>query len=72
MTFQQIVANGLSFQVATAGSGEKLILCLHGFPESAISWRHQIDPLAQAGYRVLAPDLRGYGSTTRPTGIDAY
>jgi pimeloyl-ACP methyl ester carboxylesterase len=55
-----------------AGSGEKLVLCLHGFPESAISWRHQIDPLAQAGYRVWAPDLRGYGGTTRPTGIDAY
>ncbi len=55
-----------------AGSGETLILCLHGFPESAISWRHQIDPLAQAGYRVWAPDLRGYGGTTRPTGIDAY
>ncbi len=55
-----------------AGSGEKLILCLHGFPESAISWRRQIDPLAQAGYRVWAPDLRGYGGTTRPTGIDAY
>ena len=72
MTFQQIVVNGLSFRVAMAGFGEKLILCLHGFPESAISWQHQIDPLAQAGYRVWAPDLRGYGGTTRPTGIDAY
>lgn len=55
-----------------AGSGGKLVLCLHGFPESAISWRHQIDPLAQAGYRVWAPDLRGYGGTTRPTGTEAY
>lgn len=55
-----------------AGSGRKLILCLHGFPESAVSWRHQIGPLAQAGYQVWAPDLRGYGGTTRPTGIDAY
>lgn len=72
MTFQQMVVNRLSFRVAMAGSGEKLILCLHGFPESAISWQHQIDPLAQAGYRVWAPDLRGYGGTTRPTGIDAY
>jgi pimeloyl-ACP methyl ester carboxylesterase len=72
MTFQQIVSNRLSFRVAAAGSGEKLVLCLHGFPESAISWRHQIAPLAQAGYRVWAPDLRGYGGTTRPTGIDAY
>ena len=72
MTFQQIVVNGLSFRVAMAGSGEKLILCLHGFPESAVSWQHQIDPLAQAGYRVWVPDLRGYGGTTRPTSIDAY
>ncbi|CUS36523.1 Alpha/beta hydrolase fold protein [Candidatus Nitrospira nitrificans] len=71
-SFQWVEANHLSVRVATAGSGEKLILCLHGFPESAISWRHQIDPLAQAGYRVWAPDLRGYGGTTRPAGIDSY
>lgn len=72
MMFQQICANQLTFRVATAGSGDRLILCLHGFPESAVSWRYQIDPLAQAGFRVWAPDLRGYGGTTRPIGIDAY
>ena len=72
LSFHRVSANQLSFRVAAAGSGEKLILCLHGFPESAISWRYQIDPLVQAGYRVWAPDLRGYGGTTRPTGIDAY
>ncbi len=72
MTFQQIGANQLTFRVATAGSGDRLILCLHGFPESAVSWRYQMDPLAQAGFRVWAPDLRGYGGTTRPTGIEAY
>ena len=55
-----------------AGAGERLVLCLHGFPESAVSWRHQIEPLAQAGYRVWAPDLRGYGRTTRPIGVAAY
>lgn len=70
--FQQISANHLSFRVATAGSGDRLVLCLHGFPESALSWRHQIEPLAHAGYRVWAPDLRGYGGTTRPAGLDAY
>jgi len=48
------------------------MLCLHGFPESAVSWRYQIVPLAQAGFQVWAPDLRGYGGTTRPIGIDAY
>jgi epoxide hydrolase 4 len=49
-----------------------LVLCLHGFPESALSWRYQIEPLAQAGFHVWAPDLRGYGGTTRPRGIEAY
>lgn len=72
MTFQQISANQLSFRAATAGTGKRLILCLHGFPESAISWRYQIPPLAQAGYRVWAPDLRGYAGTTRPAGMEAY
>ncbi len=70
--FQQVSANQLSFRVAAAGSGDRLMLCLHGFPESAISWRHQIAPLARAGYRVWAPDLRGYAGTTRPTGLDTY
>ena len=48
--FQQVDANQLSFRVAEAGSGDRLMLCLHGLPESAISWRHQIAPLARAGY----------------------
>ena len=72
LTVQQVSANHLSFRVAMAGSGDQLVLCLHGFPESAMSWRHQMAPLAQAGYRVWAPDLRGYAGTTRPVGIDAY
>ncbi len=72
LSFRQIVANRLSFQVAMAGTGDRLLLCLHGFPESAVSWRYQIESLAQAGYRVWAPDLRGYGGTSRPTGIEAY
>ena len=70
--FRHVSANRLSFRLAAAGSGDRLLLCLHGFPESAISWRHQIAPMAQAGYQVWAPDLRGYGSTTRPTDLDAY
>ncbi|MDH4328775.1 MAG: alpha/beta hydrolase [Nitrospira sp.] len=70
--FQQVSANHLSFRVAVAGSGDRLLLCLHGFPESAVSWRHQVSPLAGAGYRIWAPDLRGYAGTTRPTDLDAY
>ena len=64
MLFRQVLANQLSFRVAMAGSGDQLVVCLHGFPESAMSWRYQLAPLAQAGYRVWAPDLRGYGGTT--------
>jgi len=70
--FQQVSANHLSFRVAVAGSGDRLLLCLHGFPESVLSWHHQIAPMAHAGYRVWAPDLRGYAGTTRPTDLDAY
>lgn len=47
------------------------MLC-HGFPESAHSWRHQIEPLAAAGYHVLAPDQRGYAGSSAPTDVDAY
>ncbi|MDH5670258.1 MAG: alpha/beta hydrolase [Nitrospira sp.] len=70
--YHNVSANGLSFRVAVAGSGDRLLLCLHGFPESALSWRHQLAPLAHAGYRVWAPDLRGYAGTSKPDGIEAY
>jgi pimeloyl-ACP methyl ester carboxylesterase len=69
---QTIRANGIDFRVATAGSGERLALCLHGFPESAYSWRYQMPLLAQLGYYVWAPDLRGYGGSSRPLGVAAY
>jgi pimeloyl-ACP methyl ester carboxylesterase len=72
LSFCHITVNQLSFRVAVAEAGDQLALCLHGFPESAVSWRHQIEPLARAGFRVWAPDLRGYGGTARPIGIDAY
>ena len=67
-----VKANGQRFEVVTAGEGKKLALCLHGFPELNHSWRHQIPMLAEMGYRVWAPNLRGYGGSSRPDGIDAY
>jgi epoxide hydrolase 4 len=70
--YQRVRANGLDFNVAVAGSGPRLALCLHGFPESSFSWRYQMPLLARLGYRVWAPDLRGYGKTSRPIGVDAY
>lgn len=66
-----IEANGLRMHVAEAGHGPLVLLC-HGFPESWYSWRHQLLALAEAGYRAVAPDMRGYGRTDRPAGIDQY
>ena len=54
-----------------AGSGPPVVL-LHGFPDLGIGWRHQMDALAGAGFRVIAPDLRGYGKSPRPEGIENY
>jgi pimeloyl-ACP methyl ester carboxylesterase len=70
--FITVEANGLEFEVLEAGSGDRLALCLHGFPEHAISWRLQIPLLASLGYRVWAPNLRGYGKTTRPELVEDY
>jgi epoxide hydrolase 4 len=54
------------------GSGDRLALCLHGFPEHAYSWRHQMALLARLGYKVWTPNLRGYGATDSPQEISAY
>ena len=71
-TFERVRANGLDFDVLTAGTGDRLALCLHGFPEHALSWRLQVPVLLELGYRVWAPNQRGYGSTTRPLHTAAY
>ena len=66
-----IEANGLRIHFAEMGSGPLVILC-HGFPELWYSWRYQIPALAQAGYHVVAPDLRGYGQTSQPEDSSTY
>ncbi|MFZ0887111.1 MAG: alpha/beta hydrolase [Candidatus Binataceae bacterium] len=63
--------NGIRMHYVEAGSGPLVVLC-HGFPESWYSWRHQIPALAQAGFHVVAPDMRGYGQTDRPEPVEAY
>lgn len=70
--FNFIECNGIHMRVATAGNAGPLVLMAHGWPESWYSWRHQILALAAAGYRVVAPDMRGYGETDAPQDIDAY
>ena len=68
---KQVTANGLTFPVVDHGSGPPVLL-LHGFPDSRFQWRHQIGPLASAGYRVIAPDLRGFGDAPKPEGVEHY
>src|SRR5258706_7791977 len=67
-----IQANRLRFHVTTCGGGDRLALCLHGFPECWFSWRYQMPLLARLGYRVWAPDLRGYGDSERPPRMRDY
>ena len=66
-----IDTNGIRMHIAEKGSDPLILLC-HGFPESWYSWRHQILALADAGYHVVAPDMRGYGQTDAPEAIDQY
>jgi len=66
-----VVANGIRIHIAEQGTGPLVLLC-HGFPESWYSWRHQLRALADAGFRAVAPDMRGYGQTDRPEAIDQY
>ena len=65
MTVHNIQLGELNFQVTEEGSG-KPILLLHGFPDSARLWRHQIPALVAAGFRVIAPDQRGFGNSDKP------
>ena len=69
---REVAANGLTFEVAEAGEGDHLALCLHGFPELNYSWRHQMPLLAAKGYRVWAPNQRGYSDGARPGRVEDY
>jgi len=66
-----IHSNGLRMRIADHGEGP-LILMLHGWPESWYSWRHQLKAISDAGYHVVAPDMRGYGKTDKPANVDDY
>ena len=83
--FVQVQANGINHRVAavkgfppsfsannTASRNVPLIMLLHGWPESWYSWRHQLLAVADAGYHVCAPDMRGYGGTDAPLGVEEY
>ena len=68
---RRVATNGIELNIAEAGKGP-LVMLLHGFPESWYSWRHQFEPIAKAGYHVVAPDMRGYGKSDKPHEIEAY
>ena len=63
--------NGIDLAVTAAGSGPLVVLA-HGFPDLALTWRLQVPALVAAGYRVVAPDMRGYGASSRPDQVGAY
>jgi pimeloyl-ACP methyl ester carboxylesterase len=71
VTHRMIETNGVRLHVAEQGEGPLIILC-HGFPECWYSWRHQLRALAKAGFRAVAPDLRGYGRSDRPEEVEKY
>ncbi len=71
LTHHYATVNGIRMHWAEQGSGP-LVVLLHGFPEFWYSWRHQMPALAAAGFRVVAPDQRGYNLTEKPKGVAAY
>jgi pimeloyl-ACP methyl ester carboxylesterase len=67
----EVEVNGLKFNVVDAGTGPGVLL-LHGFPDSSHLWRNQVPALVDAGFRVVAPDLRGFGGSDKPQAVEAY
>ena len=63
--------DGVGIEVEVAGSGSPVIL-LHGFPDRGRLWRYQVPALADAGYQVVVPDLRGFGASDKPEGVEPY
>src|SRR5918992_4634351 len=71
MRHRHVDANAIELHVVENGEGRPVVLC-HGFPELWYSWRHQIPALAEAGWRAIVPDMRGYGGSSRPAEPEAY
>jgi pimeloyl-ACP methyl ester carboxylesterase len=67
----RVDVNGVGIEYEVTGQGRPVVL-LHGFPDSGRLWRHQVPTLAGAGFQVIVPDLRGYGSTGKPSDVEAY
>jgi pimeloyl-ACP methyl ester carboxylesterase len=63
--------DGVGIEYQVTGDGRPVVL-IHGFPDSARLWRHQVRALAEAGFKVIVPDMRGYGGSDKPSEVDAY
>jgi hypothetical protein len=66
-----IDTNGISLHVTEQGGGPAVLFC-HGFPDTSYTWRRQMKAVALAGYRAIAPDMRGYGRTSAPADATLY
>jgi pimeloyl-ACP methyl ester carboxylesterase len=64
-------SSGVGIEYEVTGDGRPVVL-LHGFPDSGRLWSHQVRALADAGFKVIVPDMRGYGASDKPAGVDAY
>src|SRR5260370_36020697 len=67
----RVDVNGVGIEYEVTGEGRPVLL-LHGFPDSGRLWRHQVPALADAGFQVIVPDLRGYGRSGQPEGVESY
>ncbi len=67
----RVDSGGVGIGYEVTGDGRPVVL-LHGFPDSGKLWRQQVSRLADAGFKVIVPDMRGYGASDKPTGVDAY
>ncbi len=67
----RVNVDGVGIEYEVTGEGPPVVL-LHGFPDSGRLWRHQVPALAEAGFQVIVPDLRGYGRSDKPEGVEAY
>ncbi len=76
VSFRMVETNGITLRVAEMGpidgKDAPLVVLVHGWPESWYSWRHQIPAIAAAGYKVIAPDMRGYGHSDKPEPVTDY
>lgn len=71
ITYHLVKSNGITINYAKAGSGNELILFLHGFPEFSYMWRKQLKYFA-SDFTAIAPDLRGYGESDKPKSVESY